>query len=30
MHENIVVLLHGKMTAQQKAIARKKNQIRVK
>jgi hypothetical protein len=28
MHHNIVVLMHGKMTSQQKAIARNKNKIR--
>ena len=30
MHENVVIVLHGKMTVQQKIIARKKNKVRVK
>lgn len=29
MHDNTVVLLHGKMTSEQKAIARQRRQIRV-
>lgn len=30
MHENVVVVLHGKMTTQQKIIAKRKNKVRVK